>query len=135
MKITSFTRLYLLTLLASSPRHGYELIKELGHNLGKTVSASEIYPFLKELKKLGYVEVQSEGNREMKKYILTTNGKKFTKEILDNLSSIFDALITSKVVSCAHCSCKIYGSGHVVPKEGKETHFCCKYCAEAKVIK
>ena len=53
VKIQNFSRMYALMLLAASPRHGYELIKELEHSLGKKISAAEVYPFLKELKKQG----------------------------------------------------------------------------------
>ncbi|MBI5223920.1 PadR family transcriptional regulator [Candidatus Micrarchaeota archaeon] len=132
MKITSFSRLYTLMLLSSSPRHGYEIIKDLGTAIGKKPSSSDVYPFLKQLMDQGYVKVDSIGEREMKKYVLTDKGKKFTKQVLDNLTNIIDAMIESKVTICAHCTCKIYGDAFFAPlKSEKAAPFCCKYCAQA----
>jgi DNA-binding PadR family transcriptional regulator len=61
-------------LLSKRSRHGYEIIKELELGVGKKPSASDVYPFLKELMVQGYVKVESTGEREMKKYILTPKG-------------------------------------------------------------
>ena len=131
MKVTSFSRLYTLMLLSSSPRHGYEIIKELEENIHKKISAAEVYPFLRDLKKLQYIAVESTGNRDMKRYILTPKGRKFTQQILDNLSKMIDVLTYSKVVSCAHCCCKVYGDAYTLKIKEKEVPFCCKYCAQA----
>ncbi|MBI5228405.1 PadR family transcriptional regulator [Candidatus Micrarchaeota archaeon] len=131
MKITSFSRLYALMLLSKSPRHGYEIIKELEGAIGKKPSAADVYPFLKDLMDQGYVEVGRTGKREMKKYVLTGEGKKFTKKILENLSKIIDAMIASKVTSCAHCSCKVYGDAYYASVKGRKAPFCCRYCAGA----
>lgn len=132
MKITSFSRLYILMLLSKRSRHGYEIIKELELGVGKKPSASDVYPFLKELMVQGYVKVESTGEREMKKYILTPKGKKLTKEVLENLSTIIDTMITSKVTTCTHCGCKIYGQAYFASsKYEKASPFCCKYCAQA----
>ncbi len=131
LKITTLSRLHTLILLSSSSRHGYELIKELEHGLGKKVSAGEVYPFLKELKRLGYVSIESTGERDTKTYKLTVKGKKFVEDVLTNVSVVIESMIASKVTSCAHCSCKVYGKSHVKKIKEKEFHFCCKYCAEA----
>ena len=50
-------RLYLLSLLAEEPRHGYELIQALGRSFGGTYvpSAGTIYPRLAKLEEDGLV--------------------------------------------------------------------------------
>ena len=58
-------RLYLLALLESGPKHGYELIKALSERFGGTYSpsAGTIYPRLGKLEEEGLVATQSEGRR------------------------------------------------------------------------
>mgnify|MGYP001595282726 CR=1 FL=1 len=48
--MTNLTKLYILVLLHESPRHGYELMEELGKRTGKKPSAGQIYPLLKKLR-------------------------------------------------------------------------------------
>jgi DNA-binding PadR family transcriptional regulator len=58
-------RLYLLALLESGPKHGYELIKALGDRFGGTYSpsAGTIYPRLGKLEEEGLVATESQGRR------------------------------------------------------------------------
>ena len=58
-------RLYLLALLESGPKHGYELIKALSERFGGTYSpsAGTIYPRLGKLEEEGLVATHSEGRR------------------------------------------------------------------------
>ncbi|MCU1533267.1 MAG: Transcriptional regulator, PadR family [Arthrobacter sp.] len=58
-------RLYLLALLESGPKHGYELIKALNDRFGGTYSpsAGTIYPRLGKLEEEGLVATHSEGRR------------------------------------------------------------------------
>ncbi len=58
-------RLYLLALLESGPKHGYELIKALGERFGGTYSpsAGTIYPRLGKLEDEGLVATIPEGRR------------------------------------------------------------------------
>jgi DNA-binding PadR family transcriptional regulator len=58
-------RLYLLALLESGPKHGYELIKALSERFGGTYSpsAGTIYPRLAKLEEEGLVATQTEGRR------------------------------------------------------------------------
>ncbi|HET8878221.1 MAG TPA: PadR family transcriptional regulator [Arthrobacter sp.] len=58
-------RLYLLALLESGPKHGYELIKALSDRFGGTYSpsAGTIYPRLGKLEEEGLVATQAEGRR------------------------------------------------------------------------
>jgi DNA-binding PadR family transcriptional regulator len=67
-------RLYILALLESGPRHGYELIRALSDRFGGTYSpsAGTIYPRLGKLEEEGLVATQSEGRRT--KYSITPAG-------------------------------------------------------------
>ncbi len=58
-------RLYLLSLLESGPKHGYELIKALKDRFGGTYSpsAGTIYPRLGKLQEEGLVDTESAGRR------------------------------------------------------------------------
>jgi DNA-binding PadR family transcriptional regulator len=58
-------RLYLLSLLESGPKHGYELIKALKERFGGTYSpsAGTIYPRLGKLEEEGLVATESAGRR------------------------------------------------------------------------
>ena len=58
-------RLYLLALLETGPKHGYELIKALSDRFGGTYSpsAGTIYPRLGKLEEEGLVATQTEGRR------------------------------------------------------------------------
>jgi len=58
-------RLYLLALLESGPKHGYELIKALSERFGGTYSpsAGTIYPRLGKLEEEGLVATHTDGRR------------------------------------------------------------------------
>jgi DNA-binding PadR family transcriptional regulator len=58
-------RLYLLALLESGPKHGYELIKALKERFGGTYSpsAGTIYPRLGKLEEEGLVATETSGRR------------------------------------------------------------------------
>ena len=130
IKITSFSRLYALILLSQSPKHGYELIKEVGTAFSKKVSAGEIYPFLKKLRALNYIKVDERGDRDMKKYVLTKEGKMFVSGVLGRMSLVIENLMKPNLSICAHFGCKVYGKHYEKKLNGKKFAFCCKYCAE-----
>jgi len=74
-------RLVLLQLIADKPRHGYELIKEIGDRLGGSYSPSPgvIYPTLTLLEELGYTTMdESGGGRKL--YTVTPAGLAFLAE-------------------------------------------------------
>jgi len=68
-------RLYLLSLLEESPRHGYELIQALTDRFGGTYSpsAGTIYPRLAKLEEEGLVTKTSEGRKTV--YAITDAGR------------------------------------------------------------
>lgn len=68
-------RLYLLSLLAEEPRHGYELIQALGRSFGGTYvpSAGTIYPRLAKLEEHGLVTKVADGRKTV--YAITDAGR------------------------------------------------------------
>jgi DNA-binding PadR family transcriptional regulator len=68
-------RLYLLSLLDESPKHGYELIQALGDRFGGTYipSAGTIYPRLSKLEEEGLVSKSIDGRKTV--YAITDAGR------------------------------------------------------------
>lgn len=68
-------RLYLLSLLAEQPRHGYELIQALSDRFGGTYSpsAGTIYPRLAKLEEEGLVTKSTDGRKTV--YVITEAGR------------------------------------------------------------
>jgi DNA-binding PadR family transcriptional regulator len=81
-------RLYLLSLLAEQPQHGYELIQGLGERFGGTYvpSAGTIYPRLAKLQEEGLVTKESDGRRTV--YAITDAGRAELAARQDELDSI-----------------------------------------------
>ena len=129
VKITNMVKFCSLYLLASGPKHGYDLMKELEEKLGRKISASNIYPFLDILIKNRLIKVQKTGKREKKTYVLTQEGKKFTRSIFNRFGDLIDIAIEPKLTTCAHCSCKVYEGGYTEKIKGKLLKFCCMHCA------
>jgi len=68
-------RLYLLSLLAESPKHGYELMQALSDRFGGTYSpsAGTIYPRLAKLEEEGLVTKTTDGRKTV--YAITDAGR------------------------------------------------------------
>ena len=68
-------RLYLLSILATQPMHGYELIQALGRSFGGTYvpSAGTIYPRLAKLEEEGLVSKSADGRKTV--YEITDAGR------------------------------------------------------------
>jgi DNA-binding PadR family transcriptional regulator len=68
-------RLAVLSLLLEAPRHGYQLMKDLGTRLGECYqsSAGTVYPALKQLQKEGLIASRTEQGRHV--YRLTRDGR------------------------------------------------------------
>jgi DNA-binding PadR family transcriptional regulator len=81
-------RLYLLSLLDESPKHGYELIQALGDRFGGTYvpSAGTIYPRLAKLEEEGLVTKAADGRKTV--YSITPAGR----EELANRSGELDGI-------------------------------------------
>jgi DNA-binding PadR family transcriptional regulator len=83
-------RLYLLSLLAERPMHGYELIQALSDRFGGTYapSAGTIYPRLARLEEEGLVTKQADGRRTV--YAATDAGRReveFRRSELDGIEA------------------------------------------------
>ncbi|WP_400158738.1 PadR family transcriptional regulator [Arthrobacter sp. BPSS-3] len=81
-------RLYLLALLESGPKHGYELIKALSDRFGGTYSpsAGTIYPRLGKLEEEGLVATSYEGRRT--NYSITDAGRVELDRRRDELAAV-----------------------------------------------
>lgn len=88
-------RLYLLALLESAPKHGYELIKALGDRFGGTYSpsAGTIYPRLAKLEEEGLVATESEGRRTT--YSITDAGRAELDRRRQELADVEDTISAS----------------------------------------
>ena len=71
-----FLKSYILKLLRSGPRHGYDIIKSIGDETGWKPSPGGIYPILHDLEERGLVIKFKDGRR--KYYKLTKDGKKLS---------------------------------------------------------
>jgi DNA-binding PadR family transcriptional regulator len=69
-------RLALLSLLVEGPKHGYQLMKELGERSGGVyhASAGSVYPTLQQLEDETLIRVKQEGGRKV--HSLTAAGRK-----------------------------------------------------------
>lgn len=88
-------RLYLLSLLAERPRHGYELIQALSDRFGGTYSpsAGTIYPRLSKLEDEGLVTKSSDGRKTV--YAITDAGRAELANRAEELNAIEDELSDS----------------------------------------
>jgi len=88
-------RLYLLALLETGPKHGYELIKALGERFGGTYSpsAGTIYPRLGKLEEEGLVATETEGRRT--KYFITEAGRAELDGRRQELADVEDTISAS----------------------------------------
>lgn len=88
-------RLYLLSLLDESPKHGYELIQALGDRFGGTYvpSAGTIYPRLAKLEEEGLVSKSADGRKTV--YSITDAGRAELHEREGELGGIEDEVTDS----------------------------------------
>lgn len=88
-------RLYLLSLLAESPKHGYELIQALTERFGGTYSpsAGTIYPRLAKLEEEGLVTKSVDGRKSV--YAITDAGRAELADREDELNAIEDDVTDS----------------------------------------
>lgn len=130
-KITGILKLQVVLRLSQGAVHGYELLKDFRSpdNSGRSISPSQIYPFLGVLRRQGFLSV-SRGHHGRKVYSLTPKGKIFVKKILNEYNSVLDAFVKNVVRQCSHCPCQIYRGGVVRSVHGRKRLFCCSHCAK-----
>jgi DNA-binding PadR family transcriptional regulator len=83
-------RLVILHLIAEKPRHGYEIIKEIGERFGGMYSPSPgtVYPSLTMFEDLGYARARPEENGK-KIYEITDEGRAHLAENQPQIDDIF----------------------------------------------
>jgi hypothetical protein len=54
--VSDFSRFYILTMLYEGPSHGYSILYRFRKRIGKEISPSLVYPFLRQLEKKGLVK-------------------------------------------------------------------------------
>jgi DNA-binding PadR family transcriptional regulator len=129
--VSDFSRVYILTILYEKPAHGYEIISKFKKVIGKEVSPSLVYPFLKQLeqKKLVKHTLKPVGIKKKKVFELTKEGEEFSKQLFKRFSELISVALEPSLEVCAHCGCKVYEGGHREVINGKELMFCCCHCA------
>lgn len=129
VKINNMVKFYTLCLLATGPEHGYDLMKELHEKLGRSIIASNMYPFLTNLRKNKLIKFDKVGKRDKKTYHLTSEGKHFTKQMFIKFGDLITIAIEPRITTCP-CGCRIYSGGHTEKIKGKIMKFCCSHCAK-----
>ncbi len=129
--LPDFSRFYILTILYEGPHHGYKIITKFRKRLKKNITPSLVYPYLQNLEDNGLAKhtIKAVGKKERKVYELTEEGKRLCTQLFKRFSSIVATAIEPGLSICAHCGSKVYEGGHLEQIDGKETMFCCKYCA------
>jgi PadR family transcriptional regulator PadR len=130
--VSDFSRVYMLTMLHESPVHGYEIIAKFKKVLGKDVSPSLVYPFLRKLEEKGLVKCTQKmvGAKKKKVYQLTSEGKEFSEKLFRRFSELISVALEPSLEVCAHCGCKVFeGSGYTERVKNRELTFCCVHCA------
>jgi PadR family transcriptional regulator PadR len=129
--VSDFSRVYIITILHEGPVHGYEIISRFKKVIGKDVSPSLVYPFLKQLEQKGLVQhtLKPVGAKKKKVFELTAMGIKFSEQLFKRFSQLISVALEPSLEVCTHCGCKIYEGGHRETIKNKELMFCCCHCA------
>ena len=129
--VSDFSRVYILTIIYEQPAHGYEIISRFKKTIGKDVSPSLVYPFLKQLEKKGLVThtLRPVGAKKKKVFELTKEGKAFSQQLFKRFSDLISIALEPSLEVCAHCGCKVFEGGHKEKIKDKNLTFCCCHCA------
>src|SRR5665648_1252379 len=131
--ISDFSRFYILTILYEGPNHGYSIINQFKKRVKKEISPSLVYPFLQQLEEKGLVTHTKKpvGEKEKKIFELTLEGRELCTGLFKRFATLVAIAIEPSLYICAHCGCKVYAGGYREVIDGKETAFCCMYCARS----
>ena len=132
--ISSLFRIQTLLLLRDdNPKTGYDLAKELESITGKKPSSGKLYPFLHELRKLGYIDEigSKEGGRSKLEYTLTSKGNDLKLDLMSRMENLLDIRLEQMLDKCHHCGVQLYESKVEDVEDGREIVFCCSHCREA----
>lgn len=131
IKVTSMSKFYALCLLYEKPCHGYELIKTINKKTGKKIGPGQIYPFLAELEKKGFIVSGKRQERDKLKYSMTKKGKLFFRQMLNRFEELIEIAIQPSLKKCSHCGCKLFKGSHKEKIGKTKLVFCCEYCAKS----
>ena len=131
IEIKNMVKLFTVLLLSEEGRSGYEIMKEVEHRLGKKASPGQIYPFLAQLKKHGYIASNGTAARDKQAYHLTPEGREFVGRLSGRFGDLFDIAIRPKLTTCAYCNCEIYKGAYNEKIRGRNMSFCCESCARS----
>jgi len=128
--ISDFSRFYILVILYEGPAHGYNIISKFRKRIGKEISPSLVYPFLKQSGQKSLVNhtVKPIGEKERKVFELTGEGKELCTRLFKRFVNLVSVAIEPSLEVCAHCGCKVCEGGYHEAIDGQETAFCCKHC-------
>ena len=76
--------LLLLTSLASGPKHGYALLKDIEEFAGVTLSPGTLYSAITRLEETGLIEPLADDARR-RPYRITTNGAQVLREVTSEM--------------------------------------------------
>jgi DNA-binding PadR family transcriptional regulator len=133
--IQDFYKFYILTILYEGSTHGYNIISKFRTRLGRHISPSLIYPFLKLLEKKGIVKhtIESIGKKKRKVYELTKEGKEICSKLFKRFAGLVSTAIEPSLNTCTNCGCKVYEGGHSEKIDGRLRIFCCQHCAASYI--
>ena len=131
--VSDFSRFYILTILYEGPQHGYSVISKFRKRIGKEISPSLVYPFLRQLDTKGLVKhsIKPVGEKNKKVFELTDDGRKLCIQLFKRFSDLVAVAIEPSLKTCANCGCKVYEGGHREVIKNKEMTFCCVHCAQS----
>ncbi|MGQ9641891.1 MAG: PadR family transcriptional regulator [Candidatus Bathycorpusculaceae bacterium] len=131
--ISDFSRFYILTILYEGPCHGYSIIGKFKKRIGKEVSPSLVYPFLRQLERRKFVKhfTKPVGAKKRKVFELTPEGKELCKQLFKRFSALVSVAIEPSLEICANCGCKVFEGGYKEVIDGRELTFCCVHCAQS----
>ena len=131
--ISDFSRFYMLTILYEGPTHGYSMLRKFKKRVGKDISPSLVYPFLRKLEEKGLVKHTDKpvGEKERRIFELTEEGRELCARLFKRFANLVSIAIEPSLEVCAHCGCKVYEGGYHEAIDGKETVFCCMHCASS----
>ncbi|MGQ9625035.1 MAG: PadR family transcriptional regulator [Candidatus Bathycorpusculaceae bacterium] len=131
--ISDFSRFFILTILYEGPCHGYSIIGKFRKRIGKEVSPSLVYPFLRQLEKRKFVKhfTKPVGAKKRKVFELTPEGKELCKQLFKRFSALVSVAIEPSLEICANCGCKVFEGGYKEVIDGRELTFCCVHCAQS----
>src|SRR5579863_9929212 len=85
--------LLLLTSLASGPKHGYALLKDVEQFAGVTLSPGTLYGAITRLEELGLIEPM-EGVDRRRPYRITSSGTQVLRDVTKEMRRLADVGLT-----------------------------------------